>query len=84
MGSAGESLRLVVEHWLAPDPTTRVQVTHFRNRRSRRECYVCVEAIRADGPVAMFFFRHEDGLWRIFPPRRERPAMRAPYISTSL
>ena len=77
MRSAGESLRLMVEHWLAPDPTKRVRATHFGNRRSKRECYVCVEALKTDGPVA-FFFRHEDRIWRIFPPGRERPAMRAP------
>lgn len=84
MGSAGASLRQMVEHWLAPDPTKRVRVTHFRNRRSKRECYVCVEAFKAESPVAMFFFRHEDGIWRIYPPSRERSAMLAQYTSTNL
>jgi len=37
---------------------------------------VCVEARRAAGTAALFFFRHKDGLWCIFPPSRERPTMR--------
>ncbi len=76
MASAEKSLRLMVEHWLAPELGDQVRVTRFRNRRSTRECYVCVETFNATGPVAMFFFRHQDGTWRIFPPGRERPTMR--------
>jgi hypothetical protein len=77
MSKANNSLREIVEHWLAPDPANGLRVTEFRNRRSKRECYVCVETLTAAGPVAMFFFRHQDSAWRIFPPSRERPAMRA-------
>jgi hypothetical protein len=77
MVCAEKSLRLMVEHWLAPEFVDQVRVTRFRNRRSTRECYVCVETFNTTGPVAMFFFRHQDGTWRIFPPSRERPMMRA-------
>lgn len=77
MTTAEKSLRLKVEHWLAPRFADQVRVTQFRNRHSTRECYVCVETFNATGPVAMFFFRHQDGIWRIFPPSRERPMMRA-------
>lgn len=77
MNSVKNSLRETVEHWLAPNLASKLRVTEFRNRRSRHECYVCVEALTAAGPVALFFFRHQDGVWRIFPPSRERPAMRA-------
>ena len=76
MASTRNSLHLMVEQWLAPDPARGVRVIEFRNRRSPRECYVCVETFRTSGPVALFFFRHQDGAWRIFPPNRERPAMR--------
>jgi hypothetical protein len=76
MASTGKSLRQMVEHWLAPAPGEGVQVTAFRNRRSMQQCYVCVETSRAARPAAMFFFRHRDGNWCIFPPNRERPAMR--------
>ncbi|MFM0133274.1 hypothetical protein PQR09_36250 [Paraburkholderia sediminicola] len=76
MSTAKNSLREIVEHWLAPDPADGLRVTEFRNRRSNQGCYVCVETLTATGPVALFFFRHQDGAWRIFPPSRERPAMR--------
>jgi hypothetical protein len=68
--------KLMVESWLTPDPSKGIRVTEFRNRRSSQECYVCVETLKAEGPVTLFFFRHEDGAWRIFPPARERPTMR--------
>ncbi|PMS36876.1 hypothetical protein C0Z20_12090 [Trinickia symbiotica] len=77
MASGQNSLRLMVEHWLAPDPAMGVRVTKFINRRSKRECYVCVETLRTDGPVAIFFFRHQDGAWHVFPPAPERLAMLA-------
>ncbi|RQR30188.1 MULTISPECIES: hypothetical protein [unclassified Burkholderia] len=77
MSSWNHSLRAMVEDWLAPDPASGIRITAFRNRRSDRECYVRVETLKAEGPVALFFFRHRDGAWRIFPPARERPAMRA-------
>ena len=76
MNSPKDSLRAMVEHWLAPDPASGLRVTRFRNRRSKHECYVRVETLTAAGPVALFFFRHRDGVWRIFPPSVERPAMR--------
>jgi hypothetical protein len=77
MASAGKSLRLMVDHWLSPGPTDQVRVIRFRNRHSTQECYVCVETLSATRRVAMFFFYHQDGAWRIFPPSRERPSMRA-------
>lgn len=75
MASSGRSLRLMVEHWLVGNSSKGVRVTAFRNRRSESECYVCVEAFRGTRPVAMFFFRHQDGTWRIYPPNRKLPAL---------
>jgi hypothetical protein len=77
MASAGNSLRLMVEQWLAADSTTDVRVIEFKNRRSSQQCYVCVEKVKAGGPITVYFFRHKDGTWSIFPPRQERPAFRA-------
>lgn len=77
MASGGKSLRLMVEHWLTADSSTGVRVTKFKNRRSHHECYVRVEIFKEAGPIEMFFFRHRDGTWRIYPPSRERPALRA-------
>ncbi|SKD04453.1 hypothetical protein SAMN05445504_9232 [Burkholderia sp. CF099] len=77
MASGGKSLRLMVEHWFAADPSKGIRVVEFRNRRSKHECYVRVEALTGTGPVAMFFFRHEDKTWRIYPPSRAKPILQA-------
>ncbi|EUC18654.1 hypothetical protein SAMN05446935_4969 [Burkholderia sp. YR290] len=76
MASAAKSLRSMVEDWLAPTSMDMVHVIEFKNQRATRQCYVCVEARRAAGTAAMFFFHHKDGLWCVFPPSRERPTMR--------
>ncbi|WP_224031374.1 hypothetical protein [Paraburkholderia caribensis] len=84
MANAAKSLRLMVEHWLAPDLKDQIRVTRFRNRHSARERYVSVEAFNETRRVEMFFFRHPDGNWRIFPPSRERLTMVAAQIPPSL
>lgn len=76
MASAEKSLHAMVEFWLAPTSMDAVHVVEFKNRRAKRQCYVCVEADRTAGAAALFFFRHNDGLWHIFPQGRERPCMR--------
>jgi len=75
MASGAKSLRSMVEHWLTADPSKGIRVTEFKKRRSRHGCYVCVETAGEAGPIAMFFFRHGDGTWRVYPPSRERPAL---------
>jgi hypothetical protein len=82
MASKGASLRLMVEHWLAPDPGMQVRVIEFRNKRSKHQCYVCVETLKPTGRLSLFFFRHPDGAWSIFPLGLERPAMRVTYCRT--
>ncbi|RDK01472.1 hypothetical protein DLM46_16750 [Paraburkholderia lacunae] len=68
MTTAEKSLRLLVEKWLTPTSATPVRVTRFGRTASNGRRYVCVEALRPEGPVALFFFRHDDGSWRVFPP----------------
>ncbi|AUT63720.1 hypothetical protein C2L65_18990 [Paraburkholderia terrae] len=75
MADGQTSLRALVEHWLAPGKTQRVRVVEFRNNRVRQQCYVRVEVLKTGERMAMFFFRHQDGIWRVFPPARVRPAM---------
>ncbi|QCP50227.1 hypothetical protein FAZ95_14185 [Trinickia violacea] len=76
MATAGKSLRRMVEHWLSPEPGQRVRVTEFRNKHARYQRYVRIETSKASGPVALIFFRHQDGTWCIYPPRPEFPTMR--------
>jgi hypothetical protein len=39
--------------------------------------YVCIEAEHPGGPLAIIFFRHDDGTWNVFPPQAKRPSMSA-------
>ena len=71
------TLRFLVEKWLAPSPTTPVRVTRFSCKPSDQRRHVRVEALRPEGPVVILFFRHGDGTWCVFPPVTERLSMRA-------
>ncbi|MFM0281287.1 hypothetical protein P0D75_25025 [Paraburkholderia sediminicola] len=75
MCSAEKSLRLLVTRWLTPTLATPIRVTEF-SRTYHRNRYVRVEALRSEGAVALFFCRHDDGTWRVFPPEAERLTIR--------
>ena len=77
MDIAKGSLRLLVEKWFAPTPVAPVRVTRLSPAGSNQMRCVRVEALRAAGSIAILFFRHDDGTWCVFPPRRRRLAMRA-------
>ena len=77
MYAAERSLRLLVEKWLTPTLVMPIRVTRFSRTCPNRERYVRVEALRPEGPVALCFFRCDDGTWRVFPPERARLTMRA-------
>ena len=83
MERAENSLRWLIEKWFAPTPEIPVRVTRFTRSRSNRNRYVCVETSRPAGSLVIYFFRHDDGTWRVFPPAFERPAMSVSFaIST--
>jgi hypothetical protein len=77
MNPVVSSLHHLVEKWLAPGPHGRVRVIRFGHSRSDGTRFVHVEASTRAGTRAIFFFRHDDGAWRVFPPRAKRPAMTA-------
>jgi hypothetical protein len=66
------SLRYQVEKWLAPAPTSSVHVTEFGRTRWGRTRYVRVETSSPTGLRVLFFFRHGDGTWHVFPPAADR------------
>lgn len=68
MNPAEKSLRSLVDKWFAPNPATPVRITRFSRTRLHQRRYVCVETWRPTGPLAIFFFRHDDGSWCVFPP----------------
>ncbi|WP_434660765.1 hypothetical protein P5W99_11075 [Paraburkholderia sp. A3BS-1L] len=69
--SGNKSLRYQVEKWLAPAPASPVHVTEFGRTRRGRTRYVCVETSSPAGLRVLFFFRHDDGTWHVFPPATE-------------
>ncbi|TDG03970.1 hypothetical protein E1N52_31865 [Paraburkholderia guartelaensis] len=73
MNTAEMSLRSIVEKWFAPTLTTTLRVTRFSHARCAYGRYVRVEASREEGnTIALCFFRHADGAWRVFPPDPRR------------
>jgi hypothetical protein len=68
-----------VEKWLSPELATSIRITRFARTRSGRRRYVHVEALRPDGPVGLFFFKHEDGVWRVFPQEDGRCSFVVPH-----
>ncbi len=70
-----QSLRSIVEKWLAPTPAMRIRVVQSGRMGPDRSRYVRIEASTPAGVRAIFFFRHDDGCWCVFPPRRSSPAM---------
>ena len=63
-----QSLRCQVDKWLAPASATHVHVTRFSRTTGNGRRYVCVETSSPAGVRALFFFRHDDGTWSVFPP----------------
>jgi hypothetical protein len=63
MNTARQSLRALVDKWLAPTPGTPARVTRFSRMSSNHRRYVCVETARQTDVLAIYFFRHDDG-WR--------------------
>ena len=75
MNTAEKSLHYLVEKWLSPAPHTQIRVIQFGHIREDRRRFVHVEASAAGGSRTLFFFRHDDGCWCVFPPRIARPSM---------
>jgi hypothetical protein len=68
MEAVRTSLRVVAETWFVPNRAIPVRVRSFRKAGSRNGRYVQVEASAPTGRVKIYFFRHDDGAWRVFPP----------------
>ncbi|QCP48454.1 hypothetical protein FAZ95_04165 [Trinickia violacea] len=77
MGIASErSLRSLVEKWFAPTSETPLRVTRLGRAQSHQGTCVHIELLLSTRPVGLFFFRHRDGSWCVFPPEAERLVMR--------
>ncbi|HZZ13238.1 MAG TPA: hypothetical protein VFE79_21335 [Paraburkholderia sp.] len=75
MNRRESALRLMIGKWFVSTPTIPVRIKRLERPRSGRRRYVAVEVSRGAGGAAIWFFRHHDGSWKVFPPEVERPAI---------
>ncbi|HVE07580.1 MAG TPA: hypothetical protein VNE00_10040 [Paraburkholderia sp.] len=75
MNSSATSLHLLVEKWLAPATVLHVRVVRSGRMPRHRARFVYVETRTPEGLRGMFFFRHEDQCWHVFPPHAARPSL---------
>ncbi|MGF6855515.1 hypothetical protein [Paraburkholderia sp. CI3] len=75
MKTGEQSLRFVVEKWLGLQLSESARVTALGRPRSGKGRFVCVETVHGSERLALFFFRHDDGCWKVFPPAPALPEM---------
>ncbi|CAE6799095.1 hypothetical protein R69888_05120 [Paraburkholderia haematera] len=75
MRNDGSSLRRLVDKWLGHCCEGTVQVIEFSRTSSNRRRYLRVGVGRSESRLTITFFRHGDGSWNVYPPRREPPMM---------
>jgi hypothetical protein len=71
------SLRFEIEKLVGTTRCGSMQVRLVKHSRLGGTRRVCVRIEWASGAISLFFFRHADGRWRLFPPEQPRPAMGA-------
>ena len=69
------SLRALIDKWLAPTAIAPVHVTRCTFANSSQTRWVLARSSASDGALSIFFFRHDDGAWRVFPPAPRKPEM---------
>ncbi|MDR5783005.1 hypothetical protein QCE63_26725 [Caballeronia sp. LZ065] len=75
-----QSLRYQVDKWLAPG-SMPVRVRQFSRTRPDGRRYVCVEASHGQASRALFFFRHDDGHWCVYPAAPRQRNMRGEMLA---
>lgn len=75
MTTADKSLRVLVDKWFGARGVRLVRVRLYRLPGSIAARCIRVEAQRPSGTLTVFFFRHHDSSWQVFPPETIRPAM---------
>ncbi|QIE27873.1 hypothetical protein SBC1_59840 (plasmid) [Caballeronia sp. SBC1] len=79
MVASEQSLRVRVEKWMGAVSAGHLHVRSIHRIRAGRCRCVCIEVERASGSACssftLFFFRHDDGAWHVYPPESVRPAM---------
>jgi hypothetical protein len=75
MNARETSLHRLVDKWLAPATVLHVRVVRSGRMPAQRARFVFIETHTPSGTRGMFFFRHQDRCWRVFPPHAARPTL---------
>jgi hypothetical protein len=73
--TAEQSLRYAMEKWLGFKPSETARIAAYGRTASGSRRYVGVETMHDGERLALFFLRHDDGCWRVFPPIPAMPEM---------
>ncbi len=68
MSAQERSLREVVHKWFGRAEFGSLHVSRVANERLHQHHCVRVDLPRPGSPITVFFFRHQDGGWAVFPP----------------
>jgi hypothetical protein len=75
MNAGEQSLRWLVHKWFGHTSANAWRLTRPRQAHSSANRCVCLEiSSEAGDALKIFFFRHDDGTWRVFPPAPKKPA----------
>jgi hypothetical protein len=69
------SLRSQVEKLVGPTGGRGARVRLLDRSRSGGTWRVCIQIDLSSRAFSLFFFRHADGTWHVFPPGQRRPEM---------
>lgn len=73
--SGNTSLRFQVEKFVGSTRCHSARVRLMDRSRIGGAYRVCIQVERSTGVFSLFFFRHADGTWHVFPPDQRRPEM---------
>ena len=77
MNRSTSTLHRLVDKWFGPAQATPLRVVRVKSKGAHPSRCICVEALRPMGRLSILFFRHGDGIWRVFPPNSTGPSMNA-------
>ena len=77
MSRRTSTLHRLVDKWIGPTEATPLRVVRLKSKGAKKSRCICVEAQRPLGRLSILFFRHGDGIWRVFPPNSSGPSMNA-------
>jgi hypothetical protein len=73
MEDDGHSLRKQIEKWFGPAQRVSIRISRAARSLTGGPRYAYVGVSHPSSPHVIFFFRHRDGSWRVYPPSAAQP-----------